>query len=164
MYTGKTYFKDLKDVYLGYSHKWMDVKSNTIPVPYFSRKEISNHEFKLSYKEWKVIIESYLKNLFLYIFDGNVFPIPHGLGFLSLTKTKRKMIDRKASAKVKSPVARKMLHTYGHKPRLYWNTKRSDLRYKSFYKFLLVRPLWSKMMDLYEEDGSQILKLKDSRK
>lgn len=163
LYKSNTYFRDLKDIYLGYTHKWMDVNSKVITRPYFSKKEISNHKYKLGYKEWKVIIKSYLKNVFLYILDGNVFPIPHGLGLLSINKTRRKLIDKKASVKAKTPVARKMMHTYGFKPRIYWNVKRSDLKYKSFYKFYFVRPLWTKMMDIYEEDGSQILKLKDDR-
>ncbi len=164
MYKSKAYFKDLKDVYLGYTHKWADVKSTSIPSPYFSRKLISNHEFKLEYKQWKAIIQCYLKNLFLYLFDGNSFPVPHGLGFLSINKTKRKLINKKKTLEQNTLVANKLLTTYGYKPRIYWNVKRSDLKYKSFYKFYFVRPLWSQMMESYKEDGSQILKLKDTIK
>lgn len=164
MYNSKNFFMDLKDVYLGYTHKWMDVNSKTIPIPYFSRKEISEHEYKLTYSQWKKIIDCYIKNVFDYIFDGNTFPIPHGLGSFSITKTKRKLINRKQTSKQGKLVAVKLLTTYNYKPRICWNTAKLPITNKNFYKFILVRPLWSKVMEMYKEDGSQILKLKDNKR
>jgi hypothetical protein len=163
MYKGTGFFRELKDIYLGYRYKWMDVTSKTIPVPYFSRKEISDHEFKMTYQEWKKVIVCYLKNVFEYIVDGNTFPVPHKLGYLYLTKTKRKLIDRKKTGSEGKLVAKRLLHTYNYKPRVCWNTSRCDMPYKTLYKCKLVRTLWSKLMESYVEDGSQIMKLKDNR-
>lgn len=164
MYKSKGYFKELKDIYLGYTHKWMDITSNTVPIPYFSRKEISNHEYKLTFKQWKTIIQCYLKNVYEYIVDGNVFPLPNNMGNISITKTKRKLIDRKKTVKENKLVAVKLLSTYSYKPRIYWNVSRSEMKNKSFYKLILVRTRWSELMDRYKEDGSQILKLKDNKR
>jgi hypothetical protein len=155
------YFATLKHVYLGYRYKYYDVSSNTVPIPYFSKSEISEHEYKLTYSQWKKIIVCYLKNIYLYILDGNDFKIPAQLGVWSLVKTKRIAVNRMESVKQKKAVAGKNLHTYGYKPKLLWLSSKADFKFKSYYYFNFVKPIFSKLWHYYKEDGSQILKLKD---
>ena len=155
------YFLTLSDVYLGYRYKYYDISSNTVPNPYFNKNEISDNEYKLTYKQWKAVILCYLRNILLYLLDGNDFKIPNKLGVWSLVKTKRLAINKYESKKQGKPIVCKNLHTYGYKPKILWYSSKADFKYKVFYYFNFVRPILSKLWYYYKDDGSQILKLKD---
>ena len=80
-------FITLKDIYLKYRYKWYDINSNTVPNPYFPKSEISDHKYKLSKKEWLVVINTYIDILIEDFINGYDYQIPLGLGNLLIKKT-----------------------------------------------------------------------------
>lgn len=160
-YKEDKYYVTLKSIYLGYRYKWYDVTSNTVPVPYFSKNEISTHEYKLTYKQWRKIIVCYFKEVFNYLYEGGTFVFPQALGTLTLTKTKTLGVNKRQTKLENKVVYFKNLHTYGYKPRIVWGKRGSWFTYGSFYKFNFTKNAWICLMERLKKDGSDILKLND---
>ena len=174
-----TYYKDkvkfitLKDLYLGYRHKWYDVNSSTVPIPYFNPNEVSNHEYALSYKEWKNYLQVYFNTILEHLREGNQFIMPHGLGTLKLIKFKSKYIDYIAGRKAleegkleKGTFLRKKnyaLDSYSFKLMWYRTNKHNvKFRNKYLYQIWMPNPTFKKLYYWFKEDKSRIYKLSDN--
>ncbi len=174
-----TYYKDkvkfitLKDLYLSYRHKWYDVNSSTVPIPYFSSEEISEHEYKLTYKQWKEIVQSYLDCVLDELKEGNTYTIPHGLGVLQLVKYENRYIDYEAGKKAleegridKGTFLRKKDYALdGYAFKMLWHrSKKNSVRFRNKYLFEVWMPktVYSKLYKWFKEDKSRIYKLSDN--
>lgn len=160
-YKEDRYYTTLKTIYLGYRHKWYDVTSSTVPVPYFPKSEISEDVNKLTYKEWRKIILCYFRQVLNYLYDGNTFTLPQQLGSWKLVKVKTLGVDSFKSKKSKKLIYCKNLHTYGYKPRIMWLKRKSWFLYSTFYKFNFAKTAWMEVKRRLFEDGSTILNLDD---
>lgn len=84
----KVMFRTVKDLYLFYRYKYYDSSSSTVPVPYFPKKDISTHEYKLTYKQWKSVVKVYFEVAIESMLTGDEFKIPFTMGRLYLAKIK----------------------------------------------------------------------------
>ncbi len=160
-YKENKYYTTLNSIYLGYRYRWYDVTSSTIPVPYFPKSEISTHENKLGYKQWRKIILCYFRQILNYLYEGNTFELPQQLGSIKLIKTNIPNVNKIKTIEAGKPIFYKSLHTYGYKPRVIWIKRGSRFLYSSFYKFNFTRKAWSIVSQRLLKDGSDILKLND---
>lgn len=162
-----------KELYLGYRYKWYDATSNTVPKPYFPKKEISNHQYKLSFKEWNTIVDCYIEVLLEYLREGNLYTIPQGLGLLRLVKYKSRYIDyhkgRKALAEGKIEkgtfISRENYNLDGYTFRLKWHRNSTNnvvFRNKYMYNMYLLRTTFKKLFYYYMEDKSRIYTISNS--
>lgn len=165
----------LKEIYLEYDYKYYDVTSSTVPIPYFPKKEIKEHKYSLTYKEWKKVVLVYLKYLVLYLMSGKCFDIPFHMGHLCLKKWKpaKKKIDiRKTMNKYgeinktlpkgeKKVVYHNNYHTRGYSPLLKWVRDQKKFPYKWHWRFGLSRKNWELISKELMEDSSMINRLID---
>lgn len=141
----------LRDIYLGYSYKFRDIESKTIPIPYFPKDQITQHTHSLTYKEWKKIIQIYLKHLVLYLLTtGFKFKIPSRLGILQLKKYKSKSTPDWGKTRevyghtnVK-PIMFKNTHTQGYKPIIKWyrEGQNAKFKFKWYWRFNFTKKVW----------------------
>lgn len=166
-------FVSNKELYLGYRYKWYDTTSNTVPKPYFSKKDISEHKYKLTFKEWNEIVDCYIDVVLEYVREGNLYTIPHGLGLLGLVKYKSRYIDyhkgRKAleSGEIQKGtfISRENYKLDGHTFRLKWyRGKRHSVlfRNKYLYDMYLLRTTFKKLFYYFMEDKSRIYRISNS--
>lgn len=86
----------LIDFFLKYPHKDKpDV--NYVSLPYFPKTEISNHKYKMTYKDYKALMVCYFKYVTDYLLRGDDYLIPSRLGKLFLLKYKIEDIGNKKS-------------------------------------------------------------------
>lgn len=163
----------LKDIYLGYPYKYYDHLSNTIPNPYFPKHEISDHKYKISYKEWKKVVLEYFNILLEYLLTGKNFEIPNQLGLFRLMKYKplKRKVDFKRTKEIygeenKSlPKGEKKLiyhmnhHTNGYDPILVWERRDYKFPFKWHWRFDLSRKNFKKVSDILKKDLTVINKL-----
>lgn len=135
----------LRDIYLQYPYKCIDPNLKGVPIPYVKKSDISTHNDKLTFKEWKTIITIYLKHLFFYLIkSGLPYKLPHQMGRLQIRKRKclrrtnwyrSKKIDKDFNIIVNH----KNLHTFGYSPRIKWYRKGINMKYKGLWKFNFLR-------------------------
>jgi nucleoid DNA-binding protein len=77
-------------IWLDYPYKKYPSNSNTIPLPYFPKTEITDTEYSLEKHEWHEIMDTYFDIVEDYLIQGNLFVIPKGLGSLKIYKTPNK--------------------------------------------------------------------------
>lgn len=144
----------LRELYLGYSFKFRDVTSKTISVPYFKKSEISNHKYKLTYKEWKNIIVCFFKYLSLYLLTGLEYKIPSRLGKLQLRKIRSKKVpdwnktrEVYGTTKGVTPIYHKNLHTNGFRPLIKWyrQGQNGKFKYKWYWRFNFTKKTWKSL-------------------
>ena len=139
-----------KDFYLLYPYKYRDIESKTIPVPYFNKSEITDHRFTVTYKEWKLITNTYFSILQDYLLSGLPYKLPHGLGEIQFKKYKGGGIDHKKTKefygdlayKDKRIIRFKNVHTDGYRPVIKWNRKTAKLANKWLWRFNLLQNRW----------------------
>jgi len=163
----------LKDLYLNYDYKWYDVNSTTIPVPYFNKKEIVEHDYTLSYKEWKNVIMVYFKYVMLYLISGKCFVIPNFLGDLCLKKWKPKgrrinlyateqkygEYNKTVEKEDRKYIYHNNYHTGGYCPLLKWVRDRKQFAYKWHWRFDLTPHNWKFISKNLMKDASMINRL-----
>lgn len=141
----------LSDFYLKYPYKYYDVHSNTVPVPYFPKEEITEHKHTLTMAQWKKIILVYFKYVFRYLLTGNRFKLGNNLGYFQIRKYKPKPsdnIDYKILRETGKLVPYKNAHTSGYKPLIKWDRSYNDgvkLKYKNHWNFKLTRSKWKEI-------------------
>ncbi len=99
-----------KAIYMDYSYKKNPDFSltNTVPDPYIKGKDVSDHNFSMTYFDWKPIIDDYINCIGEVLTSGNTFKMPLFMGELELRKLKLKNgVDRVASQKEGKTVTRK---------------------------------------------------------
>jgi len=151
----------LKHLYLHYPHKTYDIHSNTVPVPYFPKKEISGHRWKLTYKDWKRIMGVYLKNLTKLLLSGKRTGIPSGLGDFQLRKYKpvHRRINFKATKEKYGEVNKSLpkgkkkiiyhnnRHTQGYCPIFQWYRFNKRFAHKWTWRFKPSRLFMAEVSD-----------------
>ena len=60
----------------------------TVPQPYVSKADISDHQHALTYNEWRLIVNDYLVLLKEYLLGGREFTPPNYMGSFQLRKYK----------------------------------------------------------------------------
>jgi nucleoid DNA-binding protein len=172
-YKNKVKYLTLKDLYLGYKYKWYDVESSTVPIPYFSKDEISDHEYALTYKQWKAILTDYFKTVLDHLKEGNRYKMAHGLGTIQLVKYENRHIDFKAGQQAmkegrleKGQFLRKKDYDLdGYAFKLKWfKTKKYGVVFRNKYLFNLWIPnnVYKELHRWFKADKSRIYKLSDS--
>ena len=129
-------FTTLKDIYAKYRYKWYDITSTTVPMyPYIPKEEISNHQYKLSKKEWVKLINIYFEVFIDMLMEGDQIRLPHGLGDMRLCKriitSRNPCIAKENLVYTNSSTMNYALHTL-------WHRKKAMFRYKHYYKFRIV--------------------------
>lgn len=172
-YRDKTTHISNKDLYLGYRYKWYDTTKSTIPIPYVSRKDVSDHKYKLAYKEWNKVVECYIEVVLEHLREGNLYTMPHGLGMLKLTKYKTKYIDYYKGKKAieegtleKGTFYRRDDYNLdGYTFRLKWyraSKYHVVFRNKYLYELWLLRTSHKILYNYFKEDKSRIYRLSDT--
>jgi nucleoid DNA-binding protein len=151
----------LKEIYLKYPHKWRNLKSNTIELPYFPASEITNNEYTLSYQDWKKVINSLLECYKEVLVSGNTLLLPHALGRLNIKKYRPKnpRLDFAHYAKTGEKIYHSNLHTDGYCPILYWNYRHNThakFKYKRHWSVTFVDTFWNNVSKMIQEDSSII--------
>lgn len=166
----------LRHLYLMYDYKWYDIYSSTVPVPYFPKSEISDHVYKLSFKEWKRIIVSYLKYLLLYLLAGSLFKIPSQLGRLCFRKKKSngRRVDIGRTTREFGEINRTLPkekrkfayfnnhHTAGYTPYIKWLRDTEKLKYKWHWRFNISKRMWKKISNEIMKNPSIMNKFSNS--
>lgn len=146
----------LKDIYLHYRYKWYDVNSNTVPNPYFPKSDISEHKYKLSKKEWLVIINTFIDILIEDFVNGYDYQIPLGMGNLQLKKT---LIARD---RTESPYNEFIVsHCDGYFPKLIWakhmGNEKVKFKNKTLFSCILLKNVFmNKFIGALKKDRSLI--------
>lgn len=145
----------LADIYMNYPYKKRD--GLNITRPYIKKKDEVEHEFQISYSEWKKILLTYFSVIIEYVFDGNRFKFPSRLGILYAVKSKKGFI-RKFRKNDKKEIFFNF-ETNGYVPRTKWE---SSLRLKSVYKFRFAHRVMRYWHKRAMQDKSIILNLPDN--
>lgn len=152
----------LAEIYLHYPYKWWDVNSTTIPrKPYVPKKDISDHKYKLDFKTWKLIVLTYMEELFEFLLSGDTFTIPLNMGLLKMTKYKYDYPNKNENL---YKWCRKFTDGYFFK--LVWINKGKfniRLKNKSWFKLRLTQTKYKKIQKLIEKDRSIIYRFSTYR-
>jgi len=160
----------MKELYLQYEYKTYDIHSKSVPVPYFPKHEITDHNFTLTYKEWRRIVMCYIKHLLAYLIEGHLFKIPVQLGTWQLLKRKcrRRRVDIVNTIKrfgeinkTLEPGKKKLVyfnnhHTGGHTPYFKWLRREEKLKYKWHWRFNLCNLNWTIISGRMLKDAAYI--------
>lgn len=161
----------LHELYLLYPHKWRDLTSNTVALPYFAKDEISEHEYKMSYQEWKKALKCYYKHVMEYMIEGNVYKLPYNLGYFRLKKIRQPVASyvrwKKEIESGKRTVEDGLMTTLipetgGYFPYLHWDrTNRSGVyfKFKSLYKVRIMPKTYFKLWNRIVKDRSILYNL-----
>ena len=141
----------LEALYVYYPHKTVNPKPGTVPVPYVPKKEISTHEYKLTYQEWRAVLACYFKHLIRYLMQGYTYKVPYGLGTFIIKKQRIAKRDPVALKKNPVPGYRK---TYqypvdGYKIFLYWEKGKSRIQ-STFLRYYNVRLMREILFGIYK--------------
>lgn len=80
-----------KDLYRDYPFKCQLLITNTVPDPYIKKEDQNcDSEYRLTYLEWKKIIDLYVEYVIDYLKTGDVFKLPFRLGNLRLIQNPKK--------------------------------------------------------------------------
>lgn len=158
----------LEAMYTYYPHKTMEItKSGTVPLPYIAKKDMSTHEWKLTYQQWKTVLMCYFKHLVRYFVLGYVYKIPYGLGFLSIQK--KRINSRQYFFLKKNPVPgyRKTYdHSVdGYKLFLHWDkdkTKNKRISYLRYFNVRLMREILAGIYKACALDRSLLYRFRNS--
>jgi hypothetical protein len=128
----------LKDMFSDYPYKCQHV-TKTIPVPYIKAKDvICDHQYSVTYKEWILILSTYVKYVRQYLFQGNTYKLPHRMGDILIIKTKAGFTNFNTPLKNTDGTwnISKNTHTNGYKAKIYWDrfNSRCTLSYKWLFK------------------------------
>ena len=146
----------LIELYLHYRYKWYNINSNTIPIPYFPKTEISEHKYKLSKQEWVKIIYAYVDLLIELIIQGETIQLPLGLGYLQMIKRKVKY-DR-----LEGDYARFIMDRLdGYSPKVTWLKSVTNhnivFKNKSMFSIVMIKNVYlNKVIKALKADRSLI--------
>lgn len=76
---------NLADLYMLYPYKTVDYDT---PYPYVPKKERTDEEYSLTFKEWSNIVKTYYKYVLLYLVQGFVYRFTSGMGELKIVRYK----------------------------------------------------------------------------
>lgn len=76
--------------YLDYPYKKLPENPNTIPNPYFNKTESTDCKESLRIDEWVLVMRKYFDIVEDYLLQGHRFELPGKLGYLEITRSKRK--------------------------------------------------------------------------
>jgi hypothetical protein len=157
----------LPDLYILYPYKYYDTSSSTVPFPYFSKDKITNEKQSLTYKEWRVIIETYLKLVVQDILEGVPFIMPISIGRIELRKNKRrsrkKILDKPATSKAGKAVFYPPSHILS-KYCLYvkWYRQKNKFAHKYLWRFKINKKALGEFIGrVIEKDPTIINKIND---
>ena len=162
----------IRNIYLHYRYKWYDVNSKTVPVPYFPKDQISEHEYKLKCTDWNNVLRIYFKEVIEELIAGKIVYMGK-LGALILLK--RKSIAKENKHKIKQEYHKSEtkevvkyyytnLHTGGYSPYIKWiRNQRSGclLKHKEYYKFNFLDTVWEVVSKRFHKEPHLINNLKD---
>lgn len=77
----------LLDLYKKFRHKYRDPNKRAGHYT-FPKKEISSHPYALEFKEWKLIVQVFMKHLFEYLKEGHSWKLPYKMGYWQMFKHK----------------------------------------------------------------------------
>lgn len=146
----------LSDFYLKYPYKCYDYSQRT--RPYVSKKECDcNHIFNLTHKQYKLIVQTYFKYLFLYLRSGLIYKMPFRMGRLQLVKYRGGYYDYDKEKFYKNDYMfnNKFVIKWDRRP-LYANMKR---RY--WWTLKLSKKSWLDIFNWIQESPSRIKTFED---
>jgi len=148
----------LEDIYLQYPYKDVDVKENTVPKPYVPYDQISDHKWKLTYKEWKKIISIYLREWLKYLMTGQRYKLDNKLGDVQIMKykPKKKRLNLGATLKTGKKVYHNNLHTNNYCPIFIWHREHVRFPFKWHWRFRLTKKAFGIISDNLKEDFTAI--------
>lgn len=149
----------LQDIYLLYPYKTRKIVGKTVPVPYFPKSEITEHEYSKEYKEWKRCIEILLKNLRLYLLTGMKYRIPNRMGNLQIRKCKSAGLSFAHYRKTGEWKKMDNRQWKGYRPLLKWDRNAPDgtaLKFKRAWAFDFTDTAWGEVMSILNKDFSYI--------
>lgn len=143
------------DLFLRYRYRYRDPLGNPGPY-YFPKTEISSHKYALEYKEWKLIVKTYLKHVLNHLKAGLAYKLPHGLGYWQFVKKRelRNIMKWKEGAQMVRDgtlergtfLKEKKMFFNGFYPRLYWyRDKKNGVTFKNMNKVKvnLIKGTWA---------------------
>jgi hypothetical protein len=157
----------VREIYLHYPHKWRKEKiTNTVPLPYFPAKEISNHPYALEYQKWKAVVDDILETYVNKLLNGEEFMLPSNLGRIGIYKYKKvkRSMDFNHFKKTGEKVFIDNLHTDGFAPLFKWDkgyTQQVHLKYNRHWKCLPLETFWKKWSNTIMSDFSLIYNFND---
>jgi len=130
------------DLYKEYEYKCQDHYGKTIPVPYIKKQDlICDHKYSLDYPTWRLIIDTYVKYVKEYLYQGLAFKLPHRMGNLQIIKTKKGYIDYTKDVLSKNGKLNitPNTHTDGYRGKIHWDRYNNNcsLKYKWLFKVKL---------------------------
>ena len=147
-------------------------------LPYVTIDENSNHEYAITYTEWKKIILSYFKHTVLFLLNGYTYYFHSGMGELKLIKKKinKKKVDigrtilhfMKRSSKTRAEAIEELKTTKerlyyfnpeldGYKWKAAWFRKGFNVKYLNLWGFMLQRQSAYKFINNYLKTNKQAL-------
>lgn len=119
---------NLIDLYMRYPYKknpddFIPGKSKTVPIPYISHADSTDHKYSVDFKTYKLIITTFLGFLFQYLLQGGRYIMPGKMGDLIIYKYKRsvkKNIRWNVYNTTGSHSNEKNIHTNRYSPTLKW--------------------------------------------
>lgn len=128
----------------------------------------------LSYLEWKLIVSTYLKNVYEYLKTGNMFHVPYGLGYWQLVKSKKDRNLRmweKGKEKIASGemnlgeiYTERRRFFGGYYPKMRWyKDGYNKVTFKNMkkVKVTMLKSVWKDYWDELKKDSSLIKNLND---
>lgn len=152
----------LAQLYQFYPHKWMELNTKTVPVPYVKKEELSSHEYRLTYKQWKQVLAAYFKHLIRYMLKGYEYEIPHGMGKFSIRKDRRPIRVKKEDG----GYGKKYNHaTEGYSVFLMWQKRHKNVKFpfKTMYHVRMIHTIYSGIMRAITMDRSILYRLKTKK-
>jgi len=158
----KSKSRGLHDLYGFYPHRKNPEFSNTIPVPYIKKEEVSNHKYSMTYAEWYVIIEDIVLSIRDRLQQGMVWKLGQRLGDIEIVRLRCKtFLDRIASGKSGKQVKRTRNDYDNQMVLVEWRRTNEALRTKWLWRFRLVPEV---LRDVYlkcDEDYTYIYKFRE---
>lgn len=166
----------LTDVFKSYPYKDKDIAELTLSSInskiYVKKSEIvSDHEYSITYKEFKEILTAYTNVVLDYLGRGRTVELPFRLGTLRFIKylPSSKPINWKLSKEVNANknegdeykfIRQKNYHTDGNIIKLKWD-KKSRISGSQWFKARIARRSMAKLLKEFEKDSTKIYKIQE---
>jgi len=143
------------DIYKGYRFRKRHITinkegKNIVHAPYIPLKESTNHEFSLTFPEWKELVKAYWDIVVDELIEGNQFELPKELGHIQMMK--------KMGNQIRQNKLYRNNHTGGYSPFVVWNRFHAGrFSHKMWYMFNISRKKqWSRVSKRIHKNPSLI--------
>lgn len=152
----------LKDLFQFFPYRKNPPLSNTIPVPYVKKEDVSDHQYALTYSLWKAILEDIILEIRDCLIDGETWNIGSHIGTIEVVRfTANNFIDYKKSKEQSKVVRRSRTEHDNIMIKGLWSRKRNPLPNKSLWRFKLCRTFKSDIYKRAETDFTLLYKFSE---